>query len=127
MDGRSPTTRIRRDGRLHWRLCISCDRRARLYVTAWQVGLFERVLNGQRVHLARIFYDLVWVNASSRWTGPLINHLTPFLVNFYRGMGLLTREEEKRFSREREILTVESSEGTEDDNRRPSIPPQTTA
>ncbi|OAE31206.1 hypothetical protein AXG93_4240s1050 [Marchantia polymorpha subsp. ruderalis] len=42
-------------------------------------------------------------------------------------MGFLTREEEKRFPREREILTTESSEGTKDDNRRPSIPPQTTA
>lgn len=37
------------------------------------------------------------------------------------------REEEKRFPREREILTAESSEGTEDDICQPSIPPQTTA
>ncbi|OAE33493.1 hypothetical protein AXG93_3822s1510 [Marchantia polymorpha subsp. ruderalis] len=42
-------------------------------------------------------------------------------------MGLLTKEEEKRFPKEREILTAESSEGTEDENRPPSIPPQTTA
>ncbi|OAE19349.1 hypothetical protein AXG93_3548s1020 [Marchantia polymorpha subsp. ruderalis] len=43
-------------------------------------------------------------------------------------MGLLTREEEKRFLREREILAAESSEGTEDeDNSQPQIPPQTTA
>ncbi|OAE32095.1 hypothetical protein AXG93_2573s1040 [Marchantia polymorpha subsp. ruderalis] len=42
-------------------------------------------------------------------------------------MGLLTREEEKQFPRERKILTAESSEGTEDDNRQPSISPQTTA
>ncbi|OAE18877.1 hypothetical protein AXG93_3022s1010 [Marchantia polymorpha subsp. ruderalis] len=97
------------------------------YVTAWQAGFFERILKGQEVHWARIFYDLVWVNASSRWTGPLVNHLTPFLVIFYRGMGFFTREEEKRFPKEREILTAKSSEGTEDDNRRPSIPPQTTA
>ncbi|OAE18633.1 hypothetical protein AXG93_3810s1020 [Marchantia polymorpha subsp. ruderalis] len=41
-------------------------------------------------------------------------------------MGLLTREEEKRFSREREILTAEYNEGTEDDNSRPRIPQQTT-
>ncbi|OAE23962.1 hypothetical protein AXG93_2836s1020 [Marchantia polymorpha subsp. ruderalis] len=41
-------------------------------------------------------------------------------------MGLLTREEEKRFPREREILTTESSKGTEDNNSRPPIPPQTT-
>lgn len=42
-------------------------------------------------------------------------------------MGLLTREEEKRFLREWEILTVESSEETKDDNSRSSISPQTTA
>ncbi|OAE32384.1 hypothetical protein AXG93_3671s1030 [Marchantia polymorpha subsp. ruderalis] len=42
-------------------------------------------------------------------------------------MGLLTREEEKRFPREQEILTVESIERTEDENRPPSIPTHTTA
>ncbi|OAE20198.1 hypothetical protein AXG93_3802s1110 [Marchantia polymorpha subsp. ruderalis] len=42
-------------------------------------------------------------------------------------MGLLTREEEKQFLREREILTAESSEGTEDKNQPPSIPTHTTA
>ncbi|OAE35190.1 hypothetical protein AXG93_2947s1070 [Marchantia polymorpha subsp. ruderalis] len=42
-------------------------------------------------------------------------------------MGLLTREEEKRFPREREIFTVESSEGTEDENRPPAVPTHTTA
>ncbi|OAE21818.1 hypothetical protein AXG93_2550s1570 [Marchantia polymorpha subsp. ruderalis] len=34
---------------------------------------------------------------------------------------------QKRFPKEREILTAESYEKTEDDIRRPSIPPQTTA
>ncbi|OAE33150.1 hypothetical protein AXG93_4773s1230 [Marchantia polymorpha subsp. ruderalis] len=29
------------------------------YVMAWQVGFFERVMKGQRVHWTRIFYDLV--------------------------------------------------------------------
>ncbi|OAE25594.1 hypothetical protein AXG93_3355s1000 [Marchantia polymorpha subsp. ruderalis] len=57
----------------------------------------------------------------------MTNHLTPFLVHFYRGMGLLTREEEKRFPRERESFTVESSEGTEDENPSPAIPTHTTA
>ncbi|OAE23169.1 hypothetical protein AXG93_1953s1290 [Marchantia polymorpha subsp. ruderalis] len=90
------------------------------------VGFFERVLNEQSMHWARVFYDLVWMNASSRWTGPLVNHLTLYLVNFYRGMGLLTGEKEKRFPREREILTAESNEGTKDDTSRPSIPRQTT-
>ncbi|OAE32674.1 hypothetical protein AXG93_2384s1000 [Marchantia polymorpha subsp. ruderalis] len=97
------------------------------YVTAWQVGFFERILKGKRVHWARIFYNIVWVNVFGRWMGSMTNHLTPFLVNFYRGMGLLTREEEKRFPREREFLTAESSEGTEDEILLPSIPTHTTA
>ncbi|OAE28913.1 hypothetical protein AXG93_4891s1020 [Marchantia polymorpha subsp. ruderalis] len=97
------------------------------YVTAWQVGFFERILSGQKVHWAKIFHELVWVNASARWAGPLANPLTPFLVHFYRGMGLLTKEELRRFPRERELLTAESSKRTEDDTRQPSIPPQTTA
>lgn len=43
-------------------------------------------------------------------------------------MRLLTKEEEKRFLKEREILAVESSEGTEEeDNSQPQIPHQTTA
>ncbi|OAE20971.1 hypothetical protein AXG93_267s1000 [Marchantia polymorpha subsp. ruderalis] len=42
-------------------------------------------------------------------------------------MGLLTREEEKRFPRERKSFTVESSEGTEDENRSPAVPTHTTA
>lgn len=66
------------------------------YVTAWQVVFFEPILNGQRVHWARIFYDLVWVNASSRWAGLLVNHLTPFLVHSHQGMGLLIREEARK-------------------------------
>ncbi|OAE22286.1 hypothetical protein AXG93_3674s1000 [Marchantia polymorpha subsp. ruderalis] len=41
-------------------------------------------------------------------------------------MGLLTTEKEKQFPKKREILTAESSEGTEYDTRRPSIPQQTT-
>ncbi|OAE32233.1 hypothetical protein AXG93_4525s1140 [Marchantia polymorpha subsp. ruderalis] len=59
--------------------------------------------------------------------GSMTNHLTPFLIHFFRGMGLLTREEEKRFPRERESFTEESSEGTEDENPSPAILTHTTA
>ncbi|OAE23091.1 hypothetical protein AXG93_2590s1010 [Marchantia polymorpha subsp. ruderalis] len=91
------------------------------------VGFFERIMKGNQVHWRRIFYDLVWVNASSRWEGSLMNHLIPYLVNFYQGMVLLT-EEEKRFLKEWEVLVVESSERTEEeDNSRLIGPPQTTA
>ncbi|OAE20373.1 hypothetical protein AXG93_1992s1040 [Marchantia polymorpha subsp. ruderalis] len=44
-----------------------------------------------------------------------------------RWIGLLTKEEEKRFLEEREVLAVESNEGSEEeDNSRPRILPQTT-
>lgn len=47
-----------------------------------------------------------------------MNHMTPFLVNFYRGMGLLTKSNEKRFSKETEILELESDkESKEEDTR----------
>ncbi|OAE20094.1 hypothetical protein AXG93_2611s1000 [Marchantia polymorpha subsp. ruderalis] len=59
--------------------------------------------------------------------GSMTTHLTPHLVNFYRGMKLLTREEEERFPREQESFTVESSEGTKDKNRSPAVPTHTTA
>lgn len=58
----------------------------------------------------------------------MVNHLTPYIVNFYRGMGLLTKEEEKRFLKEWKILAIESSKETEEeDNGRTGAPPQTTA
>ncbi|OAE31766.1 hypothetical protein AXG93_4874s1310 [Marchantia polymorpha subsp. ruderalis] len=82
-------------------------------------------MKANRVHWARIFYDLVWINASARWKGPLMNHLALNIVNFYRGMGLLTKAEDKRFSKERKIIVVESSEGTEEeDNSRLRVPAQ---
>ncbi|OAE21658.1 hypothetical protein AXG93_297s1010 [Marchantia polymorpha subsp. ruderalis] len=57
----------------------------------------------------------------------MTNHLTRFLVEIYQGMGLLTTEEEKRFPRERESFTMESSEKIEDENRSPAVPTHTTA
>ncbi|OAE24159.1 hypothetical protein AXG93_2752s1740 [Marchantia polymorpha subsp. ruderalis] len=62
-----------------------------------------------------------------RWKGGLINHITPYLVNFYRGMELLTKSEEKRFPKERKVLTVESGEDTEqEDNAQSEEPPRST-
>ncbi|OAE21290.1 hypothetical protein AXG93_868s1280 [Marchantia polymorpha subsp. ruderalis] len=71
------------------------------YVTAWQVGFFERILKGQRVHWARIFYDLVWVNASGRWTGSMTNHLTPFL-----------EQPERRVAKRRKVVSDDEEELT---------------
>ncbi|OAE20806.1 hypothetical protein AXG93_1748s1110 [Marchantia polymorpha subsp. ruderalis] len=77
---------------------------------------------GNYAHLATSTYDVC-----DGLAGALVNHLTLFLVIFYRGMGLLTKKEEKRFPKEQEIWTAESKEGTENDISQPSIPPQTTA
>lgn len=54
-------------------------------------------LDGKLNTLGKDLSFLVWINASTRWGGGLVDHLTPYIVNFYRGMGLLTKEEEKRF------------------------------
>ncbi|OAE26913.1 hypothetical protein AXG93_4148s1000 [Marchantia polymorpha subsp. ruderalis] len=70
---------------------------------------------------------LMYVTACALWEKPLMNHLTPYIVNFYRGTGLLTKAEEKRFPKEREILKVESNKGTEEeDNSRSRMPSRTT-
>lgn len=87
------------------------------YVTAWQVGFFERALKGELIHWTKIFHDLIWTNVGTRWKGGLSNYLTHYLVNFYQGMELLTKSEEKRFSKEHEVLTVELGEDIkEEDN-----------
>ncbi|OAE31233.1 hypothetical protein AXG93_1293s1100 [Marchantia polymorpha subsp. ruderalis] len=45
----------------------------------------------------------------------------------HRGNELLTKEEEKQFPKEREILAIESSKGPEkEDNVQPEVPPQRT-
>lgn len=55
----------------------------------------------------------------------MINNLTPYIVNFYQGMGLLTKKDEKQFPQERGILAIESSKGTEEeDNVRTEVPSQ---
>ncbi|OAE19347.1 hypothetical protein AXG93_3548s1000 [Marchantia polymorpha subsp. ruderalis] len=56
------------------------------------------------------------------------NCVSETILNFYRGMGLLTKEEEKRFPKELEMLANESSEETEDeDDVQPEEPSRRTA
>lgn len=81
-------------------------------------------MKGNRVHWRESF--TIW-SRLMRWEVLLVNHLIPYIVNFYRGMDLLTKAEEKRFLKEWKILALEYSEGTEEeDNNRPRVPPQTT-
>ncbi|OAE18215.1 hypothetical protein AXG93_3354s1030 [Marchantia polymorpha subsp. ruderalis] len=58
--------------------------------------------------------------------GGLNNHLMPYLVNFYLGMGLLTKSKEKRFPKKQAVLTIESGEDMEEeeDNAPPEEPPE---
>ncbi|OAE31789.1 hypothetical protein AXG93_3349s1030 [Marchantia polymorpha subsp. ruderalis] len=85
-----------------------------IYVTAWQVRFIERAVRREAIHWWKVFYHLVWINVSNRWRGGSINHMIPFLVNFYRGMRLLTKNEEKRFSKERKVLKLKSDENFEE-------------
>ncbi|OAE21656.1 hypothetical protein AXG93_3121s1050 [Marchantia polymorpha subsp. ruderalis] len=92
--------------------------RQRIYVTAWQVGFIKRAVRGDVIHWAKIFWNLLWINVGNRWRGASVSHMTPFLVNFYRGMGLLTKVEDKRFPKEREVLELEFDEETEEEDTR---------
>lgn len=57
-----------------------------------------------------------------------MNHLNPYIVNFYRRMRSLTKVEEKQFPKERDILAIESIKETEEENNgQPRVPSQTTA
>ncbi|OAE21013.1 hypothetical protein AXG93_2258s1000 [Marchantia polymorpha subsp. ruderalis] len=42
--------------------------------------------------------------------------MTPLLANFYRGMELLTKNKEKKFSKDREVLTLDTDEVTEEED-----------
>ncbi|OAE24400.1 hypothetical protein AXG93_4530s1020 [Marchantia polymorpha subsp. ruderalis] len=65
------------------------------YMTFWQVGFVELALAGTPIHWARILWK---ANGSMQEEKvESINHLSPFLINFYRSMGCLTAEEKKQF------------------------------
>ncbi|OAE24001.1 hypothetical protein AXG93_4541s1030 [Marchantia polymorpha subsp. ruderalis] len=51
-----------------------------------------------------------------RWRRGSINHMTYFLINFYCGMRLFTKNEEKRFHKERKVLKLNMDERTEEED-----------
>ncbi|OAE26886.1 hypothetical protein AXG93_3257s1020 [Marchantia polymorpha subsp. ruderalis] len=65
-------------------------------MTSWQVGFVELALAGTPIHSARILWKATWQHVGEE-KGGLINHLSPFLINFYRSMGCLTAEERIQF------------------------------
>ncbi|OAE22812.1 hypothetical protein AXG93_496s1070 [Marchantia polymorpha subsp. ruderalis] len=66
------------------------------YMSYWQVGFVELALAGTPIHWARILWKATRQHAGEE-KGGSINHLSPFLINFYRSMGCLTAEEKKQF------------------------------
>ncbi|OAE18236.1 hypothetical protein AXG93_2027s1000 [Marchantia polymorpha subsp. ruderalis] len=66
------------------------------YMMTWQVGFLERLLRGDRIHWARIFWTVTRQHIGLL-PGGSPSYLSPFLINFYRGMNLLTAEESRAF------------------------------
>ncbi|OAE20310.1 hypothetical protein AXG93_1084s1020 [Marchantia polymorpha subsp. ruderalis] len=61
-----------------------------------KVGFVERALRGDQIHWARIFWTVTQQHIGVL-TGGSANYLSPFVINFYRGMELLTDAEKKKF------------------------------
>lgn len=66
------------------------------YMMTWQVGFVERALRGERIHWTQIFWT-VTRHHIGLLSGGSPSYLSPFLINFYWGMNLLTAEESRSF------------------------------
>lgn len=62
----------------------------------WQVGFMEQALQGERIHLARIFWTATRQHIKVL-PGVSANFLFSFLINFYRGVRLLTAIKRREF------------------------------
>ncbi|OAE23368.1 hypothetical protein AXG93_1660s1270 [Marchantia polymorpha subsp. ruderalis] len=67
------------------------------YMTSCQVRFVELALTGTPIHRARILRKATRQHAQDK-KGGSINHLSPFLINFYRSMVCLTASERVQFS-----------------------------
>lgn len=66
------------------------------YMMTWQVGFVLRALREDRIHWARIFQTAIHQHIGLI-SGGSACYLCTFLINFYRGMDLLTADESKEF------------------------------
>lgn len=66
------------------------------YITSWQVAFVELALVGAPIHWACILWKTTRQHAFEE-KGESINHLFPFLINFYRSMGCLTATKRVQF------------------------------
>lgn len=95
------------------------------YIHCWQVGFVELVLSGAPVHWARLLWRVTRQHAQEE-RGVMLNHLSPFLIVFYRAMGCLTASERVRFlllSRSNPGKYVREAEVDTDSDEAPSSPP----
>lgn len=66
------------------------------YMTSWQLGFVELALSEALIHWTRILWKATRQHVQEE-KGGSINHLSPFLINFYRSMGCLTATERVQF------------------------------
>ncbi|OAE27366.1 hypothetical protein AXG93_2407s1010 [Marchantia polymorpha subsp. ruderalis] len=66
------------------------------YMTSWQVGFVELALSGAPIHWVRILWKATRQHAQDE-KGGSINHLSHFLINFYRSMVCLTASKRVQF------------------------------
>ncbi|OAE22854.1 hypothetical protein AXG93_2582s1000 [Marchantia polymorpha subsp. ruderalis] len=66
------------------------------YMTSWQVGFVELALARTPIHWAGILWKDTRQHTQEE-KGGSINHLSPFLINFYRSMRCLTATERVQF------------------------------
>ncbi|OAE27861.1 hypothetical protein AXG93_3459s1040 [Marchantia polymorpha subsp. ruderalis] len=66
------------------------------WVCLEMVGFVELALTGTPIHWARILWKATRQHAQEE-KGGSINHLSPFLIVFYRSMGCLTASERVQF------------------------------
>lgn len=66
------------------------------YITLWQVSFVECVIEGTPIHWASILHRVMRQHAFEEKGGTL-NHLSPFLINFYRQRNCLTAAELEHF------------------------------
>ncbi|OAE30459.1 hypothetical protein AXG93_942s1020 [Marchantia polymorpha subsp. ruderalis] len=90
-----------------------------------RVEFVELALAGTPIHWARILWKAMRQHAGEE-KGRSINHLSPFLINFYLSMGCLTAEEKKQFpllSRMNSGKFVKDVEVDTDSDKVPAITP----
>ncbi|OAE28897.1 hypothetical protein AXG93_2255s1300 [Marchantia polymorpha subsp. ruderalis] len=80
------------------------------YKSTWQVGFVERAVARKPIHWAHILRSTTLQNIGETFKGS-VNYLSPFFINFYRGMGVLTSAELKKFPLERKIAGDEGELG----------------